>query len=117
MSNVWARKSIDVLQRETSGAADAAAAGGGSGTLRRSLSLLSVVGLGVGACIGAGIFVLTGQAAAEYAGPAIILSFVLAGAICVFAGFCYSEMGRLLPRFGERLHPTPSPPWARSWLG
>ena len=101
MSNVWARKSIDVLQREASGAADAAAAGGGSGTLRRSLSLLSVVGLGVGACIGAGIFVLTGQAAAEYAGPAIILSFVLAGAICVFAGLCYSEMAACCPVSGS----------------
>ena len=76
-------------------------AAGASGALKRSLSLPSVVGLGVGACIGAGIFVLTGQAAAQYAGPAIVLSFVLAGAICVFAGLCYSEMAACCPVAGS----------------
>ena len=94
MSNIWARKSIDVLQRQASGSE-------GAGALKRSLSLTSVIGLGVGACIGAGIFVLTGQAAAEYAGPAIILSFVLAGLICVFAGLCYSEMAACCPVAGS----------------
>ena len=94
MPNIWARKSIDLLQREASGSE-------GAGALKRSLSLTSVIGLGVGACIGAGIFVLTGQAAAEYAGPAIILSFVLAGLICVFAGLCYSEMAACCPVAGS----------------
>ena len=94
MSNIWARKSIDRLQREVSSAE-------GAGGLRRSLSLASIVGLGVGACVGAGIFVLTGQAAAEYAGPAIILSFVLAGVICVFAGLCYCEMAACCPVAGS----------------
>ena len=98
MSNVWARKSIDLLQRQASGADGA---GRASRALKRSLSLTSVIGLGVGACIGAGIFVLTGQAAAEYAGPAIVLSFVLAGLICVFAGFCYSEMAACCPVAGS----------------
>ena len=101
MSNVWARKSIDLLQREASGSDGAAGTGGASPALKRSLSLLSIVGLGVGACIGAGIFVLTGQAAAEYAGPAIILSFMLAGVICVFAGLCYSEMAACCPVAGS----------------
>ncbi len=95
MSDIWARKSIDLLQRE------AANEGGASGALRRSLSLTSVIALGIGACIGAGIFVLTGQAAAEYAGPAIMLSFVLAGIICVFAGLCYSEMAACCPVAGS----------------
>ena len=90
MSDIWARKSIDILQREASG--EHSDIGGVSNALNRSLTLTSVIGLGVGACIGAGIFVLTGQAAAEYAGPAIILSYVLAGIICVFAGLCYSEI-------------------------
>ncbi len=99
MSNIWARKSIDLLQREASGSDGAA--GGASGALKRSLTLSSITGLGVGACIGAGIFVLTGQAAAEYAGPAIILSFVLAGVICVFAGLCYSEMAACCPVAGS----------------
>ena len=95
MSDIWARKSIDLLQQEASNE------GGASGALRRSLSLTSVICLGIGACIGAGIFVLTGQAAAEYAGPAIMLSFVLAGVICVFAGLCYSEMAACCPVAGS----------------
>ena len=56
--------------------------------------------LGIGAIIGAGIFVLTGSAAAKYAGPAIVLSFVLAGVACVFAGLCYAEFASLIPIAG-----------------
>ena len=100
MTDIWARKSIDLLQREASGA-HAENTGTASSGLSRSLSLTSVICLGVGALIGAGIFVLTGQAAAEYAGPAIILSYILAGFICVFAGLCYSEMAACCPVAGS----------------
>ena len=57
--------------------------------------------LGIGAVIGAGIFVLTGTAAADYAGPAIVLSFVFAGIACAFAGLCYAEFAALLPVSGS----------------
>ncbi len=100
MSNIWARKSIDALQREASGE-DAELMGSSGAHLSRSLSLTSVTCLGIGALIGAGIFVLTGQAAAEYAGPAIILSFLVAAVICVFAGLCYSEMAACCPVAGS----------------
>ena len=100
MSNIWARKSIDLLQQEAEGE-HSGATGVSSSGLSRSLSLTSVVCLGIGALIGAGIFVLTGQAAAEYAGPAIILSFILSGIICVFAGLCYSEMAACCPVAGS----------------
>jgi len=100
MADIWARKSIDILQREASGEHSEATGTAHSG-LSRTLSLTSVTALGIGALIGAGIFVLTGQAAAEYAGPAIILSYVLAGVICVFAGLCYSEMAACCPVAGS----------------
>lgn len=100
MADIWARKSIDLLQKEAEGE-HSEAHGTSSVGLSRSLSLTSVVSLGVGALIGAGIFVLTGQAAAEYAGPAIILSFIVAGIICVFAGLCYSEMAACCPVAGS----------------
>ncbi len=57
--------------------------------------------MGVGAIIGAGIFVLTGTAAALYAGPAVILSFVLAGIACAFVGLCYAELAALMPVSGS----------------
>ena len=62
----------------------------GEHTLRRSLGALNLITLGIGAIIGAGIFVLTGQAAALHSGPAVALSFVLAGVVCAFAGLCYA---------------------------
>ncbi|MBI4863890.1 MAG: amino acid permease [Candidatus Riflebacteria bacterium] len=65
------------------------------------LGPLNLITLGIGAIIGAGIFVLTGSAAAQYAGPAIILSFVLAGIACAFAGLCYSEFASLIPIAGS----------------
>jgi APA family basic amino acid/polyamine antiporter len=70
-------------------------------TLRRSLGALQLTSLGVGATIGAGIFVLTGTAAAQYAGPGIVLSFVLAGIGSLFAAFCYAEFASLLPVAGS----------------
>jgi APA family basic amino acid/polyamine antiporter len=59
-----------------------------TGGLKRSLSALNLTTLGIGAIIGAGIFVLTGQAAAQYAGPAIVVSFIISGLACGFAGLC-----------------------------
>ena len=61
----------------------------------------NLITLGIGAIIGAGIFVLTGAAAAQYAGPAIVLSFVLAGIACAFAGLCYAEFASLIPIAGS----------------
>ncbi len=99
MANIWVRKPIVVLQ------AEAKEGEFGSGPsevqLRRTLSLWSLVALGIGAIIGAGIFVLTGHAAAANAGPAISLSFVLAGIVCVFAGLCYAEMASTVPIAGS----------------
>ena len=73
----------------------------GEASLQRTLTARHLVLLGVGAVIGAGIFVLTGQAAAVHAGPAIMLSFVLAGIACALAGLCYAEFAALLPVSGS----------------
>lgn len=73
----------------------------GEPTLKRVLTAKHLVLLGVGAVIGAGIFVLTGQAAASHAGPAIMLSFVLAGFACAMAGLCYAEFAAMLPVSGS----------------
>lgn len=73
----------------------------GDHTLKRSLGALNLVTLGVGAVIGAGIFTLTGQAAALHAGPAVALSFVLAGLTCAFAGLCYAEFASIIPIAGS----------------
>jgi len=70
-------------------------------SLKRVLGPVNLTALGVGAIIGAGIFVLTGLAAAQYAGPAIVLSFVLAGFACAFAGLCYSEFASMIPIAGS----------------
>jgi APA family basic amino acid/polyamine antiporter len=70
-------------------------------TLKRSLTATNLVMLGIGAIIGAGIFVLTGTAAAQHAGPAIVLSFVLAGMGCLFAGLCYAEFASMIPIAGS----------------
>jgi APA family basic amino acid/polyamine antiporter len=73
----------------------------GEHTLKRSLGAVNLITLGIGAVIGAGIFVLTGQAAALYAGPAVALSFVLAGFTCAFAGLCYAEFASIIPIAGS----------------
>jgi APA family basic amino acid/polyamine antiporter len=70
-------------------------------TLRRSLGPMQLVALGVGAIIGAGIFVLTGNAAAQHAGPSIVLSMIGAGIACAFAGLCYAEMASMIPICGS----------------
>ena len=69
--------------------------------LKRSLTALNLTTLGIGAIIGAGIFVLTGQAAAQYAGPGIVLSFIISGLACGFAGLCYAEFASMIPIAGS----------------
>ena len=73
----------------------------GEATLKRTLTAKHLILLGMGAVIGAGIFVVTGQAAANHAGPAIMLSFVLAGLACAFAGLCYAEFAAMIPVSGS----------------
>ncbi len=84
------KKPIAQIQAESSGS-----------ELSRTLSAANLTSLGIGCIIGAGIFVMTGQAAASYAGPAIILSFVFAGLCCAFAGLCYAELASMLPVSGS----------------
>jgi APA family basic amino acid/polyamine antiporter len=91
--SLWATKSIASLRAQ----ADA----GGEQSLRRHLGPVGLTAIGIGAIIGAGIFVLTGQAAALHAGPAVPLSFVLTGIACVFAGLCYAEMASAVPVAGS----------------
>src|SRR6266853_447540 len=91
--SLWATKSIALLRAE----ADAT----GEGTLKKTLGALNLTTLGIGAIIGAGIFVLTGVAAARYAGPAVPLSFVAAGIACTFAALCYAEMASAVPVAGS----------------
>lgn len=91
--NLFARKNIDQLQ------ADATAEG--EHALKRELGPLNLISLGIGAIIGTGIFVLTGTAAAQHAGPAIVLAFVFAGIACVFAGLCYAEFAAMIPIAGS----------------
>jgi APA family basic amino acid/polyamine antiporter len=90
---LWSTKSIAVLQSE--------AAQEGEHTLKRSLGAMNLTMLGIGAIIGAGIFVLTGTAAAQYAGPGVVWSFVLAGMGCLFAGLCYAEFAAMIPIAGS----------------
>src|SRR5687768_11981639 len=91
--SLFTRKSIDELQQD--------ATAEGHHSLRRALGPLNLVTLGIGAIIGTGIFVLTGTAAAQHAGPAIVLAFVLAGLGCVFAGLCYAEFASMIPIAGS----------------
>lgn len=69
--------------------------------MKRSLGAVTLTAMGIGAIIGAGIFVLTGPAAAEYAGPGILISFIIAALICVFAALCYAEFASLIPISGS----------------
>ena len=73
----------------------------GQHTLAKTLGPWSITALGIGCIIGAGIFVLTGTAAAHYAGPGIMLSFIVGGIACAFVGLCYAELAALLPVSGS----------------
>ncbi|MFM2287666.1 MAG: hypothetical protein RL684_809, partial [Pseudomonadota bacterium] len=89
----WSRKSVETLKRE--------ADGGDRPPLRRSLGVLDLTAFGVGNTVGAGIFVLTGTVAAQYAGPAVTLSFIAASIACFFAGLCYAEFAAMVPVAGS----------------
>jgi APA family basic amino acid/polyamine antiporter len=96
MTDIWARKSTDDLAREATATGE-----GQPRPLRRTLTALNLVALGVGGIVGAGIFVLTGHAAAANAGPAVVLSFALGAIACAFAGLCYAEMASTVPISGS----------------
>ena len=70
-------------------------------SLKRALGPINLISIGIGGIIGAGIFVLTGTAAAQFAGPAIVISYIIAGIGCVFAGLCYAEFASMLPIAGS----------------
>jgi basic amino acid/polyamine antiporter, APA family len=89
-SRLLLKKSIDNIQREAN-----------SHHLKRTLGPVNLVFLGIGCIIGAGIYVMTGQAAATFAGPGVMLSFVIAGLACAFAGLCYAELASAMPVAGS----------------
>src|SRR5436190_4274655 len=90
-NQLFAKKSLDVLLKEMAG----------EHRLRRVLGPVALSSLGIGAIIGTGIFVLTGLAARNYAGPGLILSFVIGGFACAFAALCYAEFASMAPVAGS----------------
>ena len=103
MAGMFARKSVEALLRSAAADdwGDAAHPSDGSARLPRSLGFVSLTCFGVGGTIGAGIFVLTGAVAAEHAGPAVVLSFILASFACALAGLCYAELAAVVPVAGS----------------
>jgi APA family basic amino acid/polyamine antiporter len=91
LKNLFLRKSVDKLISDAES----------KGSLKKVLGPLNLVMIGVGGIIGAGIFVLTGQAAAQYAGPAIVISFIISAIGCAFAGLCYAEFASMIPVSGS----------------
>ncbi|AKS37762.1 amino acid permease [Anoxybacillus gonensis] len=89
--SLFRKKSIDALMSES----------GKGAALKKELGAFDLTMLGIGAIIGTGIFVLTGVAAAEHAGPALVLSFILSGLACVFAALCYAEFASSVPVSGS----------------
>ena len=98
MATIWSRKSAVNLFDE---AAEGDFADTEVRSMKRTLSATDLTALGVGVVIGAGIFVATGHAAAEYAGPAVVLSFLFGAVACAFAGLCYAEMAAIVPISGS----------------
>src|SRR5471030_847943 len=90
IGRIFQRKSVEQIQADHE-----------HGGLKRSLGALNLVLLGIGCIIGTGIFVLTGRAAAEFAGPAIMVSFVITGLLCAFVALCYAELASALPVSGS----------------
>jgi len=88
---LFAKKPLSLLQQEMTG----------ENKLKRVLGPVSLTSLGIGAIIGAGIFVLTGSTAALYSGPAIVISFIISGLACAFAGLCYAEFAAMIPISGS----------------
>src|SRR5438477_181179 len=93
MANLLAKKPLNLIMSEAHET--------GEHSLKRALGPGNLVSLGIGAIIGTGIFVLTGAASAQYAGPAIVFSFMLAAVGCVFAGLCYAEFASMIPIAGS----------------
>src|SRR5437868_15172546 len=93
MANLLAKKPLNLIMSEAQET--------GEHSLKRALGAGNLVSLGIGAIIGTGIFVLTGAAAAQYAGPAIVFSFTLAALGCVFAVLCYAEFASMIPIAGS----------------
>jgi len=93
MANLLAKKPLDLIMSEAHET--------GEHSLKRALGAGNLISLGIGAIIGTGIFVLTGAASAQYAGPAIVFSFMLAALGCVFAGLCYAEFASMIPVAGS----------------
>ncbi len=89
-NRLFLRKSVAQIQKEAA-----------RSELKRTLGPINLMSLGIGAIIGAGIFVLTGQVASANAGPAIMLSFVVAGVACALAGLCYAELASTMPVSGS----------------
>lgn len=98
MSELMVKKNLEQLIRDAN---DPNASESSGGTLKRHLGAFNLTMLGIGAIIGAGIFSLTGTAAANYAGPGVIYSFILGGILCAFAGLCYAEMAAMIPVAGS----------------
>jgi APA family basic amino acid/polyamine antiporter len=90
LGQLFARKSIEQMHAENQ-----------SGELKKSLGAVNLVLLGIGCIIGTGIFVLTGRAAAEFAGPGIMISFVITGVLCALVAICYSELAAAIPVSGS----------------
>src|SRR5579862_1265158 len=90
LGRMFGRKSVAQIQAELD-----------HGELKRSLGALNLVLLGIGCIIGTGIFVLTGRAAAQWAGPGIMISFVITGTLCAFVALCYAELASALPVSGS----------------
>jgi len=92
MPSLWKRKSLESLLSET---------GEESHALKKTLGPLNLIALGIGAIIGAGLFVRTASAAAYHAGPAVTLGFIVAAIGCAFAGLCYAEFASMIPIAGS----------------
>src|SRR5689334_8962044 len=90
VGRMFARKSVEQMHAEHA-----------SGELKKSLGAFNLVLLGIGCIIGTGIFVLTGRAAAEFAGPGIMISFVITGTLCALVALCYSELAAAIPVSGS----------------
>src|SRR5213595_1492839 len=91
MNQLFAKKSLQVLLDEMAG----------EHRLRRVLGPVTLTALGIGAVIGAGIFVATGAAAKSVAGPALMVSYMMAGVACIFAALCYAEFASMAPVAGS----------------
>lgn len=101
-SSPWIRKPLAVVRQQESGAAASASARGGAvHQLHRHLTVWDLIGIGVGGTVGSGVFVLTGQIAAQYSGKAVAVSFAIAGAAACLSGACYAELSARIPAAGS----------------